>query len=241
MTYLPSRPGHRGWFSAALIAAIAGSSAGCGLISSDVVDFELNLPKKQFSIDTAGWQVDPVAADLLLQTSCASVPSVCNTAAQSACEMNCSGTCAADQFCELQLDVSLYQPVNLLAEAPELKSIDDQPVIKVTVDSMTYDIEVNTLDVATPELTLYVAPMSVMSPTDAQALAIGTIPPVPAGETIRGRVVEFTPDGKARLASIMSTFKTPFNVLVGSSLTVTGELPTGKLDAVVSIRGRAGL
>jgi hypothetical protein len=41
----------------------------------------------------------------------------------------------------------------------------------------------------------------------------------------------------------MSTFKTPFNILVGSSLLVTAgqPVPMGKLDAVVHIKGHAGL
>jgi hypothetical protein len=41
----------------------------------------------------------------------------------------------------------------------------------------------------------------------------------------------------------MSTYKTPFNVIVGSSLTVTQgqQIPQGKLDAVIKIRAHAGL
>ena len=49
--------------------------------------------------------------------------------------------------------------------------------------------------------------------------------------------------GKADLVNIMSTFKTPFNVLVGSTLVVTmgTPVPAGKLDAVVHIKAHAGL
>jgi hypothetical protein len=41
----------------------------------------------------------------------------------------------------------------------------------------------------------------------------------------------------------MSSFKTPFNVLLGASIVVTASqaVPTGKLDAVVHIKGHAGL
>ena len=49
----------------------------------------------------------------------------------------------------------------------------------------------------------------------------------------------FTADGKAELVSIMSTFKTPFNVIVGSTLTIGAgtPIPTGRLDAVLSHQG----
>ena len=48
------------YLNARLAAAILGLSlaAGCGLISSDVTNFDLMLPDKKFTIDASGWQVD---------------------------------------------------------------------------------------------------------------------------------------------------------------------------------------
>jgi hypothetical protein len=226
------------------LAVLVAASAGCGLIDSDVTNFDLTLPDKNFSIDTAGWQIDQTQAQALLNMPCNSSPTICNQAAQQACTKGCSGTCnTASNRCELMLDVGLYQQVDLVNEKPELKSIDDQPVIKVTIDSVTYDVKTNTLNVATPELRLSVAPMSVMDPKSPDAVVIGTIPPVLAGATVMGQSVEFTADGKTRLVDVMSTFKTPFNVIVGSSLVVKAgqQVPTGKLDAVLHIRAHAGL
>jgi hypothetical protein len=219
------------------------SVASCGLISSDVTNFDLTLPDKKFTIDTGSWQVDQSAANLYLMQSC-TMTSMCNSAVQQACKMGCSGSCSSTHTCDLSLDVSLSQPVNLVMEKPELKSINDEPVIKVTIDSVTYEVTGNTLNVATPEITVYVAPMSVIKPNDPMAQAIGTIAPVPAGQTTSSpQPIMFTATGKAQLVNIMSTFKTPFNVLVGSSLVVkSGQpVPAGKLDAVVHIKGHAGL
>jgi hypothetical protein len=216
---------------------------GCGLISSDVADFDLTLPDKSFSIDTAGWDIDQTQAQLLLGQSCAAAPTVCNQLAQMACDMNCSGMCNASRQCELQLDVSLYKTVNLVDEKPELRTINDKPVIKVTIDAVTYEVTSNTLNVPTPELTMYVAPTSVMDPKSPEAVAIGTIPAVDAGATVANAPVLFNETGKAKLVSVMSTYKTPFNVIVGSTLTVSqGQMvPQGKLDAVIRIRAHAGL
>ena len=174
------------------------------------------------------------------------MPTLCGTAAMQACGPDdCSGSCnATTNRCELALEVSLYQPIDLLMEKPELKSINDEPVIKVTIDSVTYEVTTNTLNVATPEMTVYVAPISVMEPSDPLAKPIGTIPPVAANTTILTPApIMFTAAGRAELITAMSTFKTPFNIIVGSTITIgSGDMvPTGRLDAVVHIKAHAGL
>ncbi len=231
--------------SMCLSTALLVATSGCGLISSDVTDFDLTLPDKSFTIDATKWQINQAQADAVLMTSCSSQPTVCASAAMQACSMGCSGECnATTQTCDLSLDVGLYQPIDLVAEKPELKSINDEPVIKVTIDSVTYEVTSNSLNVATPEMTIYVAPKSVMNPKDAMAKPIGTIPAVPAGQTTtKAEQIMFTATGKADLVNIMSTFKTPFNVLVGSTLVIHAgtPVPNGKLDAVVHIKGHAGL
>lgn len=225
---------------------VAVGMAGCGLIDSDVTNFDLTLPDKEFTIDASAWQVDQTAAMSYLQTSCASMPTLCAMAADQACgQDDCTGTCnPTSQRCELALEVSLYQPIDLITEKPELKSINDEPVIKVTLDSVTYEVDMNTLNVATPVMTIYVAPMSVMEPSDPAAKAIGTIASVPAGTTVTTpQPITFTATGKADLIGMMNNFKTPFNVIVGSTLVVTqGQpVPQGQLDAVVHIKAHAGL
>jgi hypothetical protein len=223
-------------------------AAGCGLISSDVTNFDLALPDKKFTIDASTWPVNankaPFNNGTLSSVPCNSMPGACSMAAQSVCSMNCTGSCnAGTDSCELSLDVSRMLPVNLLMEQPDLMTINDQPVIKVTVDSVTYAVTSNTLNVETPTIDVYVAPTSALNPSDPGTKLIGTIPAIPAMATSDFQALVFTPTGKADLVNIMSTFKTPFNVLVASHLVIrAGQmLPMGKLDAVVRIRGHAGL
>jgi hypothetical protein len=228
------------WMCAAIIVA-----SGCGLISSDVTNFDLTLPDKKFSIDAASWDVAEADVAALLATSCADSPNVCSSAARQACRTGCSGVCnASTQTCDLALDVNIYQTIDLVNEAPELKALNDEPVVKVTIDSVTWQITSNTLSVDTPVMTVFVAPASVMDPNDAQTKVIGTIDPIAAGTVTEApQELTFTATGRADLIAMMSTFKTPFNVLVGSTLLVTqgDTIPTGKLDAVVKIRAHAGL
>lgn len=230
----------------ALATVVALGLAGCGLISSDVTNFDLTLPDKKFTVDASGWQVDSAQASTYLEMDCSDRPNVCATAVQLACTMNCSGTCSAAQTCDLSLDISRSQAVDLLTEKPELKAIDDEPLIKVTIDSVSYEITSNTLTVDIPELTVYVAPISTVAVDefDPEIKAIGTIPAIPAGRvTEHTEQLQFTPTGRAELVNIMSAFKTPFNVLVGSSIVISrGQaMPTGKLEAVVHIAGHAGI
>lgn len=168
---------------------------------------------------------------------------MCMTAATNACPMNCSGECSATtNTCELGLEVGVYKSIDLVMEKPELKQINDKALIDVTVDSVTYTVTANTLNVETPEMKVYVAPMSIMDPDDPMATQIGSIPPVPAGATVATRDMVFTAAGKDALRGIMSTYKNPFNVIVGTKIVVAAgdQVPTGKLDAVVKITGHAG-
>jgi hypothetical protein len=109
---------------------------------------------------------------------------------------------------------------------------------------VTWEVTMNTLTADTPPMTVFVAPMSVMDPNSPDAKAVGTISAITAGEvTDEPRAIAFTPTGKADLISAMSTFKTPFNIIVGSELTIRAgdTFPSGRLDAVVNIKAHAGL
>jgi hypothetical protein len=220
----------------------------CGLIDSDVTNFDLTLPDKQFSVDASGWQVNQMAADTFLAMSCAGSPSICSSAATQACPMNCSGSCGTtSQKCELELNVSAYKGIDLVMEKPELNQINDKPVIKVTIDSVRYAVTANTLNVATPEMGVFVAPITVMDPKDPMAKQVGIIESVPAGATVASRDMTYTADGKQALIDTMSTYKNPFNVIIGTSkdnpivIKAGDKVPMGKLDSVIQIKAHAGL
>lgn len=225
------------------VAALLGIAlAGCGLISTDVTNFDLTLPEKRFTIEASRWDVDQGEANRFLDMTCGNTQA-CQAAVQTVCPTTCSGMCNQSSKCELGLNISLSQEVNLVDERPELRTLNDEPIIKVTIDSVTYEVTSNSLNIDTPELTVLVAPASVVTSMDVAAKAIGTIAPVPAGTTASAQALTFTPTGRADLVAIMNTFKTPFNVLIGSSILIrTGDpVPSGKLDAVVRIKGHAGL
>lgn len=217
--------------------------SGCSLINSNVTSYDLDLPAKTFSVDTSGWQVNQTTADAYLDKSCATTPTLCTTAASNACPMNCSGTCDASvHTCNLGLEISVHQTIDLLTEKPELKSVDDATtILHVTVDAMTYEVTANSLDINTPELQVYLAPMSIMDPHDPMAQQIGSIAIVQADTKLGPTDMKFTDNGQDVLTATLANFKNPFNVIVGGTLTLrAGDLvPTGKLDANVHIKAHA--
>jgi hypothetical protein len=189
--------------------------------------------------------VNQTAANAYLNQSCASAPTECAQWVQSACGTGCSGSCdVMSNTCDLDLQVGVYKMVDLNTDNPELATTAKEPVIKVSIDSINYVVPDNSLNVGTPGLTIYVAPMSVMSPSDPMAEAIGTIPGIPPNTTFtQPMAVQFTDTGKQRLVDIMGSYKTPFNIIVGSTITIKmGDmLPMGKLTAEVDITAHAGL
>src|SRR5438876_11972937 len=70
-----------------------GALGGCGLISSDVTNFDLTLDKK-FTIDMGGCDLNSSARDTYLMRTCSEQnPSFRNTAVQQLCTRDCSGAC----------------------------------------------------------------------------------------------------------------------------------------------------
>ncbi len=215
--------------------------AGC--VADPVSQIDLEIPAKEFSIDAERWQLDAARLPDYFATTCETTP-VCAQAAKLACNGHCTGVCdQATSRCALDLDVSLYSAIDLVQEAPELRSLPDQSVLSVQVDAVEFAITRSSLSIATPELVVYVAPASVTDADDPAAMAIGTVPSVAAGTSLQGSDLALTADGRTELARVMSAYKTPFNILVAAKLGVgsASELPTGRLDAVVKIRAHAGL
>ena len=230
-----------------LVAALASCLAfgGCGLVDPDITNFDLALPDKTFTVDAKNWSLE--GADALITQSCnpPPMPDKCAALATAGCaEGSCIGQCnATTSTCDLTLFISLYTPVDLLTEKPELQTIQDEPLIDVTIDSITYTVVENTLNVDTPELKVYAAPSTVIRAGDPATREIGTVPPIIAGQTKTATDVVLSPSGRATLADFMGDFKTPFNIVIGSNLLVQqgDQIPTGRLVVRVNVKAHAGV
>jgi hypothetical protein len=222
---------------------VAGALGACGLIDPDITHFDLYVREKQFTIDTQSWMLADVGTFTAID--CSQDAEICAQAADAACTSGqCLGRCATDTMtCELVVVVSLWQEVNVDTENPELRDLANEPVVEVAIDAIEYGVTANTLTVATPPFTVFVAPSTTTSPGDPEARPIGTIPVVPAGTLVARTSVALTADGQATLSRFMSEYMTPFNILVGAQLVVgMGDpVPAGALTAEIQVRAHAGL
>src|SRR5262245_34510762 len=81
MNYLGLR-----WAVGVAMGLGVGALGGCGLISSDVTNFDLTLPDKKFTIDMGGWELNSSARDTYLMRTCGGQSATfCNTAVQQVC------------------------------------------------------------------------------------------------------------------------------------------------------------
>src|SRR5690606_38099774 len=115
--------------------------------------------------------------------------------------------------------------------------------IDVTIDAVEYRIIENTLDFEAPEITIYVAPVSVMSPENPEARPIGMIAPIEAGSQIEWTDVLLAPNGEASLRQFVGDYRSLFNVIVGAwaEIQVDDPMPAGRAVAEVRVRAHAGL
>ena len=225
-----------------LLVAVAGLVGGCGLIDPNVTNFDLGLPDKTFTVDTSKYfAVSGTYEGVACQPQ---GPDVCAAAEQACHEGQCTGSCnASSSTCDLTVVVAPWKNVDLYNEKQELHTIQDQPLIDVTIDAIHYEVSENTLNVPTPQFDVYVAPATVMSPDSDEAQPIGTIGPVEAGATVAPREFELTADGRAALAARMGDFRTPFNIIYASTMVLAdgSPIPQGRLTAKISIEAHAGL
>lgn len=217
------------------------AGAGCGLIDSSVADVDFSLPERMVTVDTADWELANEGE--VPAVECAAMEEVCAEAMAAVCGADdvCSGACGGDT-CEINVAVALWQRFDLAVDSPELEAAEDQPLVSVSIDRIHYAIPENTFNTDSPPLTVYVAPEGVMSPDDAQAQEVGTIPPVSAMTMPEGDL-ELTPDGQSILSEQFKDYKTPFNLIVGADILIQAgdPMPMGRLVAVVKVDAHAGL
>lgn len=225
-----------------LPAVMALSLCGCGIIDPNITRFNLRLPERMFTMDTEQWQLSSSGA-VFPELSCGSDPSSCEAQVASLCGSDrCTGECVAGS-CQMTVPVTLWRMVDLYEENPELKTINEQPLIDVDIESVHYQITENTLNMDTPAFTLFMAPASVMDPADPAAREVGVIPPIAAGSPQGKTDVMVSAEQEQALETFMRDYQTPFNLIISADITVSAgdPMPMGRLTADVGVDASAGI
>ena len=229
-------------FRTSILALGLSVVAGCGIIDPDITDFDLSLPEFSYSMDSMQWGVE--GDGQFPAVPCSPEEDICTEAVAMTCTgEGCAAYCNADSQCQATVQVALNREVNLLSERPELGTIEDQPILNVSIDSVEYRVNENTFNFDSPELTIYVAPLNVMSPSNPEARPIGTVRPIAAGTQMDWTAIDFTPQGEVNLKEFMGDYKSTFQIIVGAQIEVPpgAELPQGRAVVGVQIKAHAGL
>jgi len=228
----------RRWGARALLVAVV-PALSCGLIDPDVTEFALNLPEKEFAVDTADWNLKVTGT----MPTIACPPADCAAAVETICEAgSCSAACDPGMARAAGVSVSVFQMFHPVTEAAWVKQVEGQPLIEVEVEAIAFNIDENTLNVPSPPLTIYLAPQGISDPLGGSAVAIGTLSSVSPGFV--GEVgLTLTDSGKQAMADFLGDYMTPFNVIVGGDVTISAgdPVPTGRLAGVVKVTAHTSL
>jgi hypothetical protein len=219
---------------AVLVPCAALMVSGCDLLE-DATSFKVCTNWEKVSVDTA---------QIGLSAGGATVPDVPCTAggtdvcAQATAGISCSG---GSYECKVQCGGSAKCEVEATAEAPP-KPIDLSSKIqnsmqasaldKVSLDSVEYRVASNSLNFATPSISVYVGPNSATKVGDSGVTLFATMPPIPAKGTPSAALTP-TAAGQSALTGFVKNYKTPFKILSSATMTFKAgdTLPEGKLDA----------
>ena len=161
---------------------------GCGLISTDITRLTFDLPTQTYTFDTAQWNIPPALDGAAFPSVPCPPDGDCCTLG-SAAGLSCtttplscmSGTCGAS------LPESQATLINLSTDVmPSLSSYTS--LASISISSIKYTVTSNTLNVAVPPLSIYLAPYGVTDPTNSQAQLFGTVPSIAVGSTPSGNV-----------------------------------------------------
>jgi hypothetical protein len=216
----------------------AGLLLAAGLISCSLTRVTFDLPSQTYKFDTTTWGNLPPAAvgANFPSVPCSADADCCNLAA--AAGLSCSMTplaCPAGT-CEAQIPVSTHSSVNLAMQVGQLATFPGHSLLNVSIQSITYTVSNNTLNVDLPTISIYLAPDGVTDPTDPSAELFGTVPPIAAGTDPSG-TVQKTSNADAVFEKYTKNVSTTFNIIAAATVLIDGGTPVPNGQITVTVGG----
>lgn len=210
---------------------------GCGLISTDITRLTFDLPTETYTFDTAQWNIPPALDGAVFPTvPCTDTDVCCNNPLATAAGLSCATTplvCDSGS-CGAQLPESQATMINLSTDVmPSLSSYTS--LVSISISSIKYTVTSNTLNVAVPPLSIYLAPNGVTSPTGSGAQLFGTVPAIPAGTTPTGNV-QLVSNAASIFQTFTSSLSTPFEIITAATVVIAAgtPVPTGAITIDVT-------
>ncbi len=194
-----------------------------------------DLPPQTYTFDTAQWNIPPALNGLEFPTITCGTDNDCCTLGSAAgldCTMTklacMSGSCAAS------LPESQATMINLAAQVPSLSSYTS--LVSISISSIKYAVRSNTLNVAVPPLSIYLAPNTVTDPTDSRAVLFGTVPEIPAGSMPSGNV-NLEPNAASTFQTFTSDLTTTFEIITAATVVIGAGTPVPSGAITIAVTG----
>lgn len=239
----------------AFVVVAMGLSAGCSILSSDGLNLDYSFTPLDFQE-----KFEAVAGEFPSVPCNSGDASLCETAVAQLGDPSISGACSIDgsNTCVATATMRLSYTINLSEQSGFPEQALQYGVRAVTLSKVTYWLSKNSLNTATPDITLYVAPETAVDETDTRAERLGSVAPVPAASDKCADAIDPIGDssapkgtqvcrvpldeaGRAALQTFAVDYRTPFKILVyGQKVFRAGEpVPSGTLG--FSVRPTVGL
>jgi len=215
-----------------VVAGISGCKIAVGTLKRFSAD--IHLWSTKFSSEEPRWQTLPEEGWPAMTclgpeaevSDCCDLPA---TRPQVDCQ-EVASECDADlNQCVLYFVYQEVATVDLMKEVPSLEEHQEELPRQVLLQSVTSSTTCD-FEWPLPSVNMYVAPGTVKSAADPQAVYLATIPP-------RDSTVLLAESAQHAFSDIAVDYHTPFNLIFATTITVTsGPRPQGRLAIDVSGR-----
>jgi hypothetical protein len=209
---------------------VAGSLVGCGALDR-LTTLTFALPHQSFSVGTADaqWRPPPQSFSSA-PIDCASRDDCCMPPDKAPPSCTQFPLTCEEGACAIEFPFELLAPVDLAHQVHELAPARGQLPAELTLAAIQYSVK-SELNVALPEVALYVAPADVATSTDPRARLIGVIPTTNAGLQASG-TIPLTGEARQAFGVLARDIRTPFNFIASTRIRIVsgGVTPAGHVD-----------
>jgi hypothetical protein len=218
-----------------LTLALLALGAGCGLWGR-LSPITFQLPRRTFLLatDDSQWKSPPHGFSMGID--CATPDDCCLSADSQPPSCAQFPLVCASGRCAVEFPLQAVALVDFAHDAPELAQARGQVPAEVTLESLDYTVA-SDLNVALPEVTLYVAPESVASADSGQAHRLGVVPLTNTGFQGNGTI---TLDADARRAfeALARDLQTPFHLIAATTIMIRSGSPAPSGQVELSVTGK---
>jgi hypothetical protein len=221
-----------------LACVLLAGLAGCNL---NITKITFDLPSETYSFDSAMWNLPAGNTQAVPCGSGQLVTDCCNPPAPSP-QPDCAATplaCAADSsgasVCTAEIPESISSSIDLATQSG-LGKYGSSSLVDISINSISYAVTNNTLNIDLPPVVIYLAPQNVTDPKDARATQFGTVPAIAAGTDPAG-MIQLEANAPRTFQMYTANLSTPFDLIAATVVAVPSGSPVPSGAITITVTG----